>query len=69
MIKIHLRELMWQKNISATKINRETGLSTTIISQIINGKHTNIRLETVDKLCEVLDCRIQDLLEFERINK
>lgn len=60
---------MWQKNISATEINKLTGLSTTLISQIINGKHINIRLETVDKLCEVLDCRIQDLLEFERINK
>jgi len=69
MIKIRLRELMWEKNISAVDIQKETGIHATTISKIINGKHTNFGLETVDKLCTVLDCRIQDLLRFERVNK
>ncbi len=69
MIKINLRDLMWQKNISAKKINDEVGIGTTTISNIIHGKHKNVGLDIIDKLCEVLDCRIQDLLEFERNNK
>ena len=69
MIKIRLRELMWEKNISAVEIQRETGIHATTISKIINGKHFNFGLETVDKLCDVLDCRIQDLLVYERVNK
>ena len=69
MIKIRLRELMWEKNISAVKIQKETGIHATTISKIINGKHKNFGLETIDKLCEILDCRIQDLLVFQRINK
>lgn len=60
---------MWQKNISAKKINDEVGIGTTTISNIIHGKHKNVGLDIIDKLCEVLDCRIQDLLEFERNNK
>lgn len=68
MITIKLRELMWQKNISAVEIQKQTGIHATTISKIINGKHSNFRLDTVDKLCEVLDCRIQDLLTYERPN-
>lgn len=69
MIKINLRELMWQKSITAKQLSKETGIGTTTISNIIHGKHKNIGLDIIDKLCDFLDCRIQDLLEFERINK
>ncbi len=66
MIKIMLRELMWQKNLSAVEIQRRTGIHATTISKIINGRHTNLALDTIDKLCDVLDCKIQDLLIFEK---
>lgn len=69
MIKIRLRELMWEKDISAVEIQRETGIHAITISKIINGKHSNFGLDTVDKLCDVLDCRVQDLLVYERVNK
>ena len=69
MIKIRLRELMWEKNISAVQIQRETGINSATISRIINKKHNNLSLETIDRLCDVLDCRIQDLLIYERVNK
>ena len=69
MIKIKLRELMWDKNITAVDIQRQTGIHATMISRIIHNRHTNFGLDIVDKLCDVLDCRVQDLLEFERINK
>ncbi|MCM1339024.1 MAG: helix-turn-helix transcriptional regulator [Muribaculaceae bacterium] len=69
MIKINLRELMWEKNISAVQIQRETGIHATTISRIINGKQCNLGLDTVDKLCSVLDCKIQDLITYERVNK
>ena len=68
MIKIKLRELMWDKYMTAVEIQRQTGIHATTISKIIHNKYTNIGLDTVDKLCDVLDCRIQDLLEFERVN-
>ena len=69
MIKIDLRELMWEKNISAVQIQKETGIHATTVSRIINGKQQNLGLETLDKLCTVLDCKIQDLITYERVNK
>ena len=69
MIKIRLRELMWERNITAVQIQQETGINAATISRIINGKHHNLGLDMIDKLCRVLDCKIQDLLIFERLNK
>lgn len=69
MIKVKLRELMWEKNISAVQIQKETGIHAATISRIINGKHNNLGLDTVDRLCEVLDCKLSDLLIYERVNK
>ena len=63
-----LGELMWNKNITAVQIQKETGIHATIISKIIHNKHANFGLDIVDKLCSVLDCRVQDLLEYERLN-
>ena len=60
---------MWEKNISAVQIQRETGIHATTISRIINGKQSNLGLETLDKLRTVLDCKIQDLITSERVNK
>ena len=60
---------MWEKNISAVQIQRETGIHATTISRIINGKQSKLGLETLDKLCTVLDCKIQDLITYERVNK
>ena len=66
MIKIKLREMMWEREISAIEIQKRTGIHATTISKIINNKHKNIGLETIDRLCEVLNCKIQDLLEYKK---
>ena len=69
MIKIKLRELMWERNVTAVQIQKETGIHATTISKIIHNKYNNLGLETIDKLCDVLNCKIQDLLTYERVNK
>ncbi len=60
---------MWERNITAVQIQKETGINAATISRIINGKHNNLGLDMIDKLCGVLDCKIQDLLIYERLNK
>lgn len=60
---------MWEKDVSAVDIYNATGISASTISNIIRGKRPSMRLDTIDKLCDFLDCRVQDLLEFERVNK
>lgn len=66
MIKIKLRELMWDREVTAVEIQRVTGIGANTISYIIHGKHTNLTLDTIDKLCTFFDCKLTDLLEFRK---
>ena len=66
MITIKLRELLWQKNVSGVELHKATGISQAKISEIIRGKRTNITLDTVEKICLFLDCKISDLIEISK---
>lgn len=66
MITIKLRELLWQRNVSGVELHRATGISQAKISEIIRGKRTNITLDTVEKICLFLDCKISDLIEISK---
>ena len=66
MIKVKLKELMWDFEVTAKEISQKTGISENTLTHIKNKKHVNIELDTVDKLCRFFNCRIQDLLEFHK---
>lgn len=64
MIKINLKKMIWEKNVSAAEINRRTGLNKANLSNIARGKHKNVGLDTINTLCKALDCDLHDLLEY-----
>ncbi len=64
MIKIKLRQILWDKEITAVSVHKATGISQSILSNIIRGKRTNVGLDIIDKLCDYLNCDISDLIEF-----
>ena len=64
MIKIRLREAMWEKDVTAAEINRATGLNKANLSNIMRNKHTNVGLHTINILCNYLKCSLDDLLEY-----
>lgn len=64
MIKIKLRELMWDRNVTAVAIHKATGISQSIISEVIHNKRVNLGLDMINKLCIFLKCDISDILEF-----
>lgn len=66
MIIIKLRQVMWDKDVTATSIHQATGISQSILSDIVRGKRTNVGLDIIDKLCKFLDCDITELLEFKK---
>lgn len=69
-INFRLLELMGRKNIRTIKeLHDATGVSRTVISELLNGNRKNIRLDTISKLCEVLDCEIGDLIVIEKEDK
>lgn len=65
--EIRLLEMMAKKNIRQIKeLHEMTGLSRSIISDLLNGNKRSIRLETIEKLCVALDCKIGDLIVIKK---
>lgn len=41
-----------------------TGLSKDTIYLLYYDKNRTVKLETIDKLCKALDCKVEDLFEY-----
>jgi DNA-binding Xre family transcriptional regulator len=63
MINIKLRELLWERNVSGFELHKATGISQSKISEIVRGKRKNITLDTIERICLFLNCKINDLVE------
>ena len=57
-----LFHLLIDKNMTAAELQKEAGYSTNISTRLRND--TYISLESVEKICRVLDCGIDDVVEF-----
>ena len=66
MIKLNVNNLLRQTGKSVYWLAKETGISQNNMSKICNGETVNIRLETMDKLCNVLDCNPGDLFTYTK---
>lgn len=57
-----LFHLLIDKNMTAAELQRKAGYSANISTRLRND--TYISLESVEKICRILDCRIDDVVEF-----
>ena len=62
MIRIKLRQLLWDRDVTATAVHKATGISQSILSDIVRGKRTNVGLDIINKLCIYLECDINEIL-------
>jgi putative transcriptional regulator len=53
--------MLIDKDIKLSTVCKEAGLSFKIVTKINNGE--NLTLETIEKLCKYLNCKIQDIVE------
>lgn len=56
--------MLWDRDVTATAVHKATGISQSILSDIVRGKRTNVGLDIINKLCIYLECDINELLEF-----
>ncbi|NJM68149.1 MAG: helix-turn-helix domain-containing protein [Acaryochloris sp. RU_4_1] len=61
-VKILLKELRTARNLSQNKLARLLDMSPQNVQRIEYGEAKAIPLETLDKLCSVLDCQPGDIL-------
>ena len=57
-----LWKLMIDKNINKTTLRREAGITSNAMAKM--GKNQPVSVEVLAKICRVLDCKVDDILEF-----
>jgi putative transcriptional regulator len=60
---IKLNSLLEEKGISHRELSRITGIRHPSISEMCNNTTKRIPLDNLAKICEVLECDINDVLE------
>ncbi|WP_129721410.1 helix-turn-helix domain-containing protein [Xylanivirga thermophila] len=59
-------QVLAEKKISKNKLEKEAKLQRTQLNSYCNNKVRRIDLQTLAKICYVLDCEIEDIMEYER---
>ena len=57
-----LFHLMIEKDMTNAQLQQQAGFSANIITRLKRNGY--ISLESVESICRVLDCRVDDILEF-----
>ncbi|MGL5488771.1 MAG: helix-turn-helix domain-containing protein [Plesiomonas sp.] len=63
MIRCHLARLMGERKMRISDVMRETGLSRTTITLLYKETALKVDLEALDKLCDLFNCSLNDILE------
>jgi putative transcriptional regulator len=56
--------MLARRKMSVTELADRVGITLANISVLKNGRARAIKLETLDKICEALDCQPGDILEY-----
>ena len=63
-IVMRLDRVMAEKKISSTELAERIGTSTVNLSNIKNGKIRGVRFSTLEAMCQVLNCKPGDLIDY-----
>ncbi len=63
-IIVNIDVMLAKRKMSVTELSEKLDITMANVSILKNGKAKAIRLETLNKLCEILDCQPGDLLEY-----
>lgn len=64
MIVINIDVMLAKRKMSVTQLTQRVGLTMANVSLLKNGKVKAIKLSTLNKICQVLDCQPADILEY-----
>lgn len=64
MIKIHLARLLGERKMTQVELARKAGIRPSTINEMYHEIIQRINLEHLDRICEVLECSIVELMEY-----
>ena len=57
MIVINLDVMLAKRKVSVTELSERLGITMANVSILKNGKAKAVKLETLNKICRILDCQ------------
>ncbi len=63
-VRLHLRELMEERNISLTKLSFRAEMQRTQLKHYYDGTIQRLDMAVLSRLCYALECDLHDLLEY-----
>ncbi len=65
-ILIKIDDMLHARRMTLTELAGRVGITLANLSILKTGKAKGVRFETLEAICEVLDCQPGDLIEFRR---
>lgn len=59
-----LWKLMIDKKINKTQLSKKAGITTNAMAKL--GKNESVQVEILAKICNVLNCEIEDIVEIDK---
>ena len=64
-ILFHIDVMLARRKMTVTQLAEQVGITMANMSILKNGKAKALKMSTLIKLCQVLDCQPCDLLEYK----
>ena len=65
MVRIRLSTLLGERRMTQADLARRTGIRPATINEMYHELVERVNLEHLDKICEVLDCELSELMVYE----
>ena len=65
-IVFNIDVMLAKRKMSVTELSQKVGITLANMSILKNGKARAVKISTLLKLCEALDCQPGDLLEYRK---
>lgn len=63
-----LRNILYDRNISINKIMKDTNTDFKVIKRIMSGDLVKIDIFVLARICDYLNCSIEDIIEYKQNN-
>lgn len=66
MIRVDLDLMLLKRKMTLTELSQQVGITIANLSILKNGHARAVRMQTLDAICEALDCQPGDILVWEK---
>lgn len=64
-IKVRLNVMLAERNVKSKDLAEHIGITEANLSLLKQGKVKGVRFDTLERICEFLDCQPGDLLRYD----